>query len=144
MKIVDLNVLVYAVNSDAAEHQRVLKWWEAAINDEETVGLPWIVLLGFLRISTDVRILAHPLTPDAAAAKLDVWLAQENVRVVREKDDHWEQLRTLVVDAGTAGNLTTDAHLAALALTNDAMLVSCDNDFARFKRRGLRWVNPLA
>jgi len=144
VKIVDLNVLVYAVNSDAAEHQRVLKWWEAAINDEETVGLPWIVLLGFLRISTDVRILAHPLTPDAAAAKLDVWLAQENVRVVREKDDHWEQLRTLVVDAGTAGNLTTDAHLAALALTNDAMLVSCDNDFARFKRRGLRWVNPLA
>ncbi len=38
-------------------------------------------------------------------------------------------------------DLTTDAHLAALALSHDAVLVSSDADFARF--RGLRLLNPL-
>ena len=141
MKIVDLNILLYAVNSDAEQHERVRRWWEAAVNDEDTVGMPWIVLLGFLRLATNARVFPRPLAPAAAAAKLDSWIAQDNVRIVREKDDHWEQLKTLLHHAGTAGNLTTDAHLAALAMTHDAVLVSCDNDFARFK--GLRWENPL-
>jgi uncharacterized protein len=141
VKIVDLNVLLYAVNSDAALHQRVRAWWEAAVNDEETIGLPWVVLLGFLRLTTNPRVFPRPLAPDAAAAKVDMWLAQDNIRIVSEKDDHWESLKTLLHQSGTAGNLTTDAHLAALALTHDAVLVSCDTDFTRFK--GLRWENPL-
>lgn len=141
MRIVDLNVLLYAVNSDAAQHDRVRGWWEKAVNDEDTVGLPWIVLLGFLRLATNSRVFPRPLAPDGASAKLDAWLSLDNVRVVREKDDHWETLKLLLRGAGTAGNLTTDAHLAALALSHDAVLVSCDTDFARFK--GLRWENPL-
>ncbi|HEX9277186.1 MAG TPA: type II toxin-antitoxin system VapC family toxin [Casimicrobiaceae bacterium] len=141
MKIVDLNVLLYAVNSDAALHQRVRAWWEAAVNDDETIGLPWVVLLGFLRLTTNPRVFPRPLAPDAAAAKVDTWLALDNIRIVCEKDDHWESLKTLLHQSGTAGNLTTDAHLAALALTHDAVLVSCDTDFTRFK--GLRWENPL-
>jgi toxin-antitoxin system PIN domain toxin len=142
VKIVDLNVLLYAANSDATHHARLRTWWETAINDEETIGLPWIVLLGFLRLSTSARVFPRPLLSDVAAAKIDVWLALDNVRVVRAKDDHWERLKTLIRETGTAGNLTTDAHLATLAVTHDAVLVSCDNDFARFK--GLRWENPLA
>jgi toxin-antitoxin system PIN domain toxin len=141
MKIVDLNVLLYAVNTDAAQHKRARAWWEHAVNDEDTIGLPWIVLLGFLRLSTNRRVFPRPLAPDVAAAKLDGWLARENVRAVREKDEHWEILKPLLGAAGTAGNLTTDAHLAALALTHDAVLVSTDTDFARFT--GLRWENPL-
>jgi toxin-antitoxin system PIN domain toxin len=141
VRIVDLNVLLYAVNSDAAQHGVVRAWWEMAVNDEETVGLAWVVLLGFLRLATNPRVFPRPLTADAAAAKLDTWLALDNVRVVREKDDHWETLKPLLSGAGTAGNLTTDAHLAALALSHDAVLVSCDTDFARFK--DLRWENPL-
>ena len=141
MKIVDLNVVLYAVNSDAQHHQGMRAWWESALNDDETVGLPWVVLLGFLRLATSARIFLHPLAPETAAAKLDAWLAHDNVRVVRERDNHWERLEALLHHSGMAGNLTTDAHLAALALTHDAVLVSCDNDFARFK--GLRWENPL-
>lgn len=142
MKVVDLNILLYAVNSDAQHHQRIREWWESALGDEEIVGLPWIVLLGFLRLATSARVFPHPLAPNTAAAKLDVWLAHDHVRVVREKDNHWEQLKDLLHHTGTAGNLTTDAHLAAVAMTHDAVLVSCDNDFARFK--GLRWENPLS
>lgn len=141
MRIVDLNVLLYAVNTDAPQHDRVRDWWERAANDEDTVGLAWIVLLGFLRLATNPRVFPRPLAPDAACAKLDTWLSLENVRVVREKDDHWETMKPLFGAIGTAGNLTTDAHLAALALSHDAVLVSCDTDFARFK--GLRWENPL-
>jgi toxin-antitoxin system PIN domain toxin len=141
VRIVDLNVLLYAVNSDAPQHRVAHQWWEDALNGEDTVGLPWIVLLGFLRLVTQPRIFPHPLASAAAVEKLDAWLALESVRIVREKDDHWTVLKSLLDTSGTAGNLTTDAHLAALALTHDAALVSCDADFARFK--GLRWENPL-
>ena len=142
MKIVDLNVLLYAVNSDSPHHESIRAWWEAAVNDEDPVGLPWVVLLGFLRLATSPRVFPRPLTSAAAAARINNWLAQENIRDVREKDDHWATLRSLLHRSGTAGNLTTDAHLAALAITHDAVLISCDTDFARFK--GLRWENPVA
>ncbi|HLX30935.1 MAG TPA: type II toxin-antitoxin system VapC family toxin [Casimicrobiaceae bacterium] len=142
MKIVDLNMLLYAVNSDAKQHQRARAWWEAAVVDEERVGLPWVVLLGFLRLATNARVFPKPLSPDSAISKVEAWLGQENIQVVRERDDHWECLRELLRETGVAGNLTSDAHLAALALCHDAVLVSSDRDFARFK--GLRVENPIA
>lgn len=141
MKIVDLNLLLYAVNSGAAQHARAHEWWERAVNDEDVIGLPWVVLLGFLRLSTNPRVFPRPLSPHAAAAKLDTWLARDNIRVPQEKHEHWDTLKRLLGVSGTAGNLTTDAHLAALAISHDAVLVSSDVDFSRFK--GLRLENPL-
>ncbi|MDS4022932.1 MAG: type II toxin-antitoxin system VapC family toxin [Candidatus Competibacter sp.] len=140
MKIVDLNVLLYAVNADSAHHRLMLEWWNRAVN-QESLGLPWVVLLGFLRISTHPKIFPVPLTPEIALQKVGAWLALDNVRVVHEQEQHWELLRALLEETGAAGNLTTDAHLAALAIGHGAVLVSCDNDFMRFK--GLRWENPL-
>jgi uncharacterized protein len=142
VKLVDLNVLLYAVNEDSPNHRQAHAWWEAAMNGEEAVGLAWSVVLGFLRLVTNPAIFPCPLAIDAALARTNGWLSHENVRVVRENDDHWELLRSLLARAGTAGNLTTDAHLAALAISHGAVLVSCDNDFARFE--GLRRENPLA
>lgn len=142
MKLVDLNVLLYVVNEDSHRHRAALDWWNAAINGDETIGLPWVVLLGFLRISTNPRVFPRPLEVDDAIAKINTWLSLENVRVLRESDSHWEILRSLISKAGTAGNLTTDAHLAALAIGHAAVLISCDSDFGRFK--GLRWENPLS
>ncbi|MGH8657014.1 MAG: type II toxin-antitoxin system VapC family toxin [Gammaproteobacteria bacterium] len=141
MKVVDLNVLLYAVNENAVHHTPLLKWWEEAINGDEPLGLPWIVLLGFLRISTNPRIFPQPLEPDTAISKIGIWLSLDNTRLVCEKEEHWDILRSLLAETGTAGNLTTDAHLATLAISHGAALVSCDNDFARFK--GLRWENPI-
>ena len=82
--------------------------------------------MGFLCLATNPRVFPRPLAMGTAAAKLDTWLAQDNIRVVREKDDHWATLKSLLQYSGTAGNLTTDAHLAALAITHNAVLVSCD------------------
>lgn len=95
MKLVDLNVLLYVVNEDSHRHRAALDWWNAAINGDETIGLPWVVLLGFLRISTNPRVFPRPLEVDDAIAKINTWLSLENVRVLRESDSHWEILRSL-------------------------------------------------
>ena len=141
MKIIDLNVLLYVVNKNTQNHKFLLNWWEGAVNRDETIGLPWVVLLGFLRIATNPKIFPQPLDAAAAISKIETWLSLNNTHLVKEKNNHWEILRTLLVEAGTAGNLTTDAHLATLAISHGAVLVSCDSDFARF--RGLRWENPI-
>jgi toxin-antitoxin system PIN domain toxin len=141
MKLVDLNILLYAVNTNAAHHARVCAWWETAVNGEEAIGFTWLVLLGFLRLSTHPAVFAKPLDTAAAMRKIEVWLGLDNTLLVREKDDHWGILRLLLNESGAAGNLTSDAHLAAMAISHGAVLVSCDSDFARFK--GLRWENPI-
>ena len=141
MKIVDLNILLYAVNPDAPHHERIIGWWEEALNGDETIGLAWTVAVGFLRVSTNPRAFPEPLAPEGAVDQIDRWLALDVVSPVAETRDHWRILRSLVTDTGAAGNLASDAHLAALALTHDATLASCDADFSRFRK--LRWENPL-
>ncbi len=141
MKIVDLNILLYAVNDNAEHHERIIRWWEHALNGDETVGLTWFVVAGFLRVSTNPLIFTEPLEVETAVRRIDEWLELDVVSLVSETRDHWRTLRRLLVEAGSAGNLTTDAHLAAMALTHGATLASCDADFARFA--GLRWENPL-
>jgi hypothetical protein len=141
MKLVDLNVLLYAINRDAAHHRAVHAWWERAVNGEEPIGLAWLVLLGFLRLGTHPGVFRAPLTAAQAIDHVDRWLAHPNVRVLNETDQHWRVLRELLGETGSVGNLTSDAHLAALALEHTASLVSTDADFARFPR--LRWENPI-
>jgi len=142
MKVVDLNVLLYAVNENSVHHVAALRWWEKALNGDETIGLPWVVLIGFLRLSTSPAVFPRPLDVDAALEKVDAWLALDATRLVTEKDEHWEILRSLLAESGTAGNLTTDAHLAALTIGHGAVLASFDTDSSRFK--GLRWETPGA
>lgn len=141
MKIVDLNVLLYAVNRDSAHHRAARRWLERALSGDETIAFPWAVVLGFLRVATSARVFPAPLAPEQAIAVADGWLARPNVVRLDPGDRHWDILRELLANAGTAGNLTTDAHLAALALERGATLCSTDADFGRFP--GLRWENPV-
>ena len=141
MKLVDLNVLLYVVNRDAPQHERIVSWWGEALNGDETIGLAWVVVAGFLRVSTHRRVFPHPLSAEDAAVQIDDWLALDVISLVTETRDHWRMLRRLLAETGVAGNLMTDAHLAALAMTRGATLASCDADFGRFP--GLRWENPL-
>lgn len=142
MRLVDLNLLLYAVNRDAVHHRRAKAWLETTLSAEESVGLPWVVVLGFLRVATHPRVLSRPLAPEAALSVVDGWLERPNVVALQAGDEHWGILRSLLAEAGTAGNLTTDAHLAALAIEHGCELCSSDSDFARFP--DVRWVNPLA
>lgn len=140
MKLVDVNILIYVADRQSQFHSRVLSWWHASLNGDEIVGLPWISVSGFLRIATNPRLFETPLTVEEAVDRVAAWMAQPNVRIVEESSEHWELFREFVRETGTGGNRTTDAHLAALAVSRGATLVSCDTGFARFRR--LRWENP--
>jgi len=142
MKIVDVNILLYSVNEDSPYHIPVKNWWKNTIDGRERIGLTWFVVIGFLRISTSSRAMPHPLNPSAAVRTIGNWLNLDNVRIVSESENHWDILRSLIEEGGIAGDLMTDGHLAALAISHGATLVSCDKDFSRFK--GLRWENPFA
>jgi hypothetical protein len=139
--VVDVNLLLYAVNEDAPLHRKAKPWVEAALSGTETVGLPWNVLLAFLRVTTRAGVFRAPLTPESALELVEAWLSQPAVTVVEPTVRHLRILRDLILPLGTGGNLTSDAHLAALAIEHGAELCSTDRDFARFPR--LRWRNPL-
>ena len=141
MKLVDVNVLIYAVNADSPHHEKARRWLENALSGSESLGFTWTVLLAFLRVTTRGGILERPLPVLAAIGYVDSWLQQPNVEIVEPDDRHWPILRTLLAAAGTAGNLTSDAHLAALALGGGWTLVSTDHDFRRFA--GLSVLNPI-
>jgi hypothetical protein len=142
VKLLDLNLLLYAVNRDSPSHAAAKAWLERALSADEAVAIPWIVLLGFLRLTTSARVLPRPLSPRQAMDVVDGWLELPGVTTPGAGEEHWSILRSLLEASGTAGNLTTDAHLAALAIEHGCELCSTDADFARFAR--LRWVNPLA
>ena len=141
MILIDANLLIYAVNLDSHHHRRARGWLEETLSGATSVGLPWICLLAFLRITTRPGILAHPLTSDEATGFVESWLAQPFVEPVVPGSGHWPILRNLLRAAGTSGNLTSDAHVAALAIEHGATVYSADHDFKRFT--GVDHVNPL-
>ena len=142
MKIIDLNLLLYAVNADGPRHDRAHAWLEDLLSSDELIGFPWSVLLGFLRISTNPRVFPQALRPDEAIGIIDSWLSLPNTRIATPGEGHWPILRRFLLDTGMAANLTTDAHLAAIAIETSSELLSTDADFARFPH--LRWSNPLS
>jgi hypothetical protein len=141
VKLADANLLLYAVDESSPHHEAARAWVEDALSGSETVAFAWAVLLAFVRLRTNPRVFASPLDLDEALGLVDSWLAQPCATVVHPTDRHSALLRELLGPLGTAGNLTTDAHLAALAIEHGAELYSADADFSRFPR--LRWVNPL-
>lgn len=132
MRLVDANVLLYAVNSSSRQHVVAREWLEDALNGREPVAFSWVVLLAFIRISTRKTIFPQPLEVDEACGYVEAWLAQNGSIVVQPTHRHLAILTGLVRDVGTGGNLTSDAHLAALAVEHGATIWSFDRDFARF------------
>ena len=112
------------------------------MSGDERIALAWTVILGFIRLTTSPRVFEHPLRVEDALRTVAAWLSQPSVSPLEPGDRHWSILGDLLLEAGTAGNLTTDAHLAALTIEHGAELCSTDADFGRFNR--LRWTNPLA
>jgi len=137
VKLPDVNVLLAAVNEDCVEHPAARAWLEDAFNQPAGVALGWTALLGFLRLSTRRGIFERPLPVADALVVVRMWLEAPRVHVVHPTSAHGPLLARLLLGAGTGGNLTTDAHLAALAIEHGATLGSFDRDFDRFD--GLRF-----
>ncbi len=140
MKLVDANVLLYAVNSDAHHHERSRSWLDAALSGGETVGFAWVPLLAFVRLVTREGLFPNPLTLDEAMDRVDAWIGAPAAVLVSPGPQHSRILRGLLQPLTTAGNLVNDAHLAALALEHRCGIVSFDNDFSRFA--GVQWSEP--
>lgn len=137
----DANLLVYAVNSDSPFYDRARLWLDQTLSGTEPIGFTWAVLVGFLRLVTRSVVVPKPLSAEQALELIALWLARPNVVILEPGPRHFELLRTLLTAIGTAGNLTSDAHLAAIALEHGAEVHSTDSDFGRFA--GLRWHNPF-
>ena len=141
MILLDVNILIYAINRDAPQHLRAKRWLETTVSGKESVGFSWSVLLAFLRVTTRPGLFRNPLPPETAFDIIESWLEQPLVTVIHPGPRHLALLRELLIPTGTGGNLTSDAHLAALAVEHGAELCTSDSDFARFPR--LKWRNPL-
>lgn len=142
MILPDVNLLVYAYNEGAPLHAPSRQWWEDLMTAGTSVGLPWAVTCGFVRLMTHPAVLVSPMLPGDAVAVIESWLGRDHVQILEPGPRHLALLREAFNDAGVAGQLTSDAHLAAIAIEHGCELHSNDSDFGRFS--GLRWRNPLA
>lgn len=142
MIIPDLNLLVYAYDSTSPQHQAARKWWIGCMSGAESVGISWLVAFGFVRLWTNSRVFANPMTVEVATAHVESWLVRPMARMLNPGPKHAEIAFRFLRSEGQGGNLTTDEHLAALAVETGATLHTADTDFLRFQ--GVKWVNPLA
>jgi hypothetical protein len=140
VKVVDANVLLYAVNSDAERHEQARSWLDSTLSGRGVVGFSWIALLAFIRLSTKPGLFPSPLSTQDAMDRVREWLAPGNAVLLESTDRHIDVLAGLLGSVGTSGNLINDAHLAALAIEHGGEVISYDHDFGRFP--GLRWSPP--
>lgn len=141
MIIPDVNMLLYATISGYPQHARARAWWERSVNSGDIIGLTAPSVFGFLRISTNGRILESPMTVFEATGTVMAWLEEPNIESLTHTPATLKIAFDLLRTVGAAGNLTTDAHIAAYALEYRAEVHSNDTDFARFA--DVTWINPL-
>lgn len=141
MILVDVNLLLYAENSDSPLHSRARHWWEEQLSGETQVRLAWITLVAFARLATTPKAMPNPLTPQEACERIESWLAQPNVLVATPGPKHFEIFSKLLREYSIAGRSVTDAHLAALAIEHSFHLYSTDLGFSKF--RELDWSDPI-
>jgi uncharacterized protein len=142
MMLVDANLLLYAYDPAAREHEASRHWLEASLSGTVLVRFSWLTMWAFLRIITNPRVFERPLTMAEAEHHVSSWLAQPVAGILEPGERHWEILRPLARDGQVSGPLVMDAALAAIAIEHGATLCTTDRDFARFP--GLTWMNPIA
>jgi toxin-antitoxin system PIN domain toxin len=140
LRIVDANVLLYAVNSASEHHRASLRWLDRALSGADGVGFAWVPLLAFVRLSTKEGLFPSPLRPSEAMGQVADWLSAPSATMVTAGARHVDILARLLDQLGTGGNLVNDAHLAALAVEHRASVVSYDSDFGRFD--DVSWATP--
>lgn len=142
MIVPDVNLLLYAYDTNAIRHRESAEWLADVFSDRLLVGLPWQVIHGFVRISTNPKICEDRFPMERAVSIVEQWIARDHVRLLSPGSNYWGILRHLLIDGQVRGSLTTDAQLAAVTIEYGGVLYTTDRDFARFP--GLRRVNPLA
>ena len=141
MILPDANLLLYAYDAASPFHQTSATWWSKTLDGSEIVGICSPVLFAFVRISTSPRAFSRPFTIVEAADRVTEWLQEATVEFLELQPIDVYRALDLLREAGTGGNLTTDAQVASLALRLGAIVHTADSDYARFPN--VRWFNPL-
>ena len=132
MRLADTNLLVYAADKDSPHHVVSHRWLEDSLSNSQGLGLAWLSVIGFIRLTTHPRLSVTPRTVPQALSYVDDWLIHANCHILHPTIRHADILARLLLSVGTAGNLTNDAHLAALAIEHSAEIGTFDRDFKRF------------
>jgi uncharacterized protein len=140
--LVDANLLLYAANHSAPEHEQARAWLDQKLNAAGRVAFPWPSLLAFVRLASNPLVMRHPVSPERAWGQVQDWLGCETAWIPLPGARHREALAEFLKQPWMTSRLVPDAHLAALAIEHGLMLCSTDGDFAKFP--GLSWHNPLA
>ena len=141
MKLIDVNVLVYAHRRDAPRHLSYLAWLHRLLNGSEPFGTADLVLSGFLRVVTHPRIFDPPTEPELALRFVQTIRESAGHVVIAPGPGHWPIFTRLVEESGSRGNLIPDAFLAAIAIEAGCTWITTDRDYTRFN--GLDWCHPL-
>ncbi len=143
MFVVDTNVLIYAADTEAAEHGRCREHLERWRTQATPWYLTWGVVYEFLRVTTHPRVFKMPWSPAVAWGFLDAVLRSPTLRVLTETPGHGAVLTELLGEVPQLrGNLVHDAHIAALMREHGiTRIVTRDTDFHRFGF--LEVVDPL-
>lgn len=141
MIVPDVNLLVYAYHENDPNHIAAKHWWEGLVNGVETIGVPWAVSMGFVRLMLNPKVLTTPMSPSETIGHVESWFGYDHIIPIDPGTKHLTLFQRILNASGRSPNLVPDAHIAALALERQATVHSHDSDFSRFP--GLRWHNPL-
>jgi uncharacterized protein len=139
--IPDLNLLVYAFNSDASHHRPSAQWWEDSLNGDERIGVPWLVLMGFIRLLSGKAVMKNPYPVKDLFQITKEWFQLPNVILLEPTVRTYDLMEKLMVSMSLPGSMATDTFIAATAIEHDASLCTNDTDFSRF--HSLKTLNPL-
>ena len=141
MIVPDANLLLYVYDASSPFHSKSAAWLSACLSGKEPIGFCPSVIFSFVRIGTSAKAFAEPLTVDEASEHVESWLKQPVSQILNVDRTDVRKALELLRAAGTGGNLTSDAQVAAVALRQRAVVHTADSDFARFPN--VRWYNPL-
>lgn len=138
----DVNVLLYAASAPAQQHEACLAAIEKARSSAIGLGVQSMVASSFVRIVTDPRAVVQPLSTEQALSFIDALVDAPRARILQPGPRHWSIFRDLCEEFRPRRGDVTDCWLAATAIEDGAVWLSCDRGFARF--RDVRWVDPTA
>ncbi len=129
----DVNVLVAATRVEHVHHAVALAWLEGAVA-AATRAAPFTVLpvvaVGFVRVVTNRRVFPVPTPTADALGAVGAVLGAPHVRYGAHGDE-WPRVAALCAAHGLAGDVVTDAWIAAAVLHLNEHLVTFDRGFRR-------------
>jgi hypothetical protein len=140
--LIDSNILIYAKMDSMPEHASVADWLERAISDRSTtISVCETSLLSFLRVATNRRVFNPTLPVEEARKFIDSFLSCPNVNLIATSPAHYREVTNLMETHDLQGNLVMDIHLAVLAQSIGATVVTRDADFVKIPY--LKTLNPV-